>query len=694
MVNRTSDTLARLHRSRDPSPGALDRIARLAARLARTPIALLSGGPQGSACGHWADPAFDLDSAQFERLHRLCRHLNGASGTAVVSDATQDPRLWREPGVAAAPHLRFIATMPLTGPHGAALGMLCVMDVRPRPRLLDDQADALAELAVVAAGVLAQQVAAGEHETVRRDLHQVQTALRDSSVQLQEVTEELDEAQHLARLGTWRMEAGAEAMVWSREMRDLMGSARDAPELNQAALLARVHPEDRDTVRQALVAAMAGAGRHGFEYRVPLPGGEVRHLRAEVRPVLAEDGTVTGLFGYSQDISDRKRTEHALLRNESLRALGQLTGGVAHDFNNLLTVVILNLEEAQEVLPPEDPLQEVIAPALHAAVRGADLTSQLLSYARRATLRPERVRPDEFFGALRPLLNRVLGERFELQVLLRHNGGSAMVDPAQLDSAIMNLILNARDAMPHGGRIVVETRSVSLRADSPGFQDEVMPGRYVVIAVADRGTGIPPHVLARVFEPFFTTKEAGRGSGMGLSMVYGFARQSGGHVTIESSAGQGTVVRLFLPVAADEEGEDAACAPEPETWSAQGKRVLLVEDQENVLHAVARMLRAFGFTVTQAMSTDEALESLDREAPFDLLFTDIVLPGPVDGLALAEEVQARAPATRILLTSGFTEHSLSADDVNGVDFLMKPYKRHELQAKFTAMFPRAGVGAQ
>ncbi|MGI4950755.1 MAG: PAS domain S-box protein [Janthinobacterium lividum] len=529
-----------------------------------------------------------------------------------------------------------------------------------------------------------------EHEATRRDMHRTNEMLQDRTRQLHARTEELAAAHSLARLGTWRIGLDRQEVSWSREMYDLMGLTNDGSHLASDALIQRMHPDDREPVRATLAAAAAtpGSGRRTFEYRVPLDD-DVHHFRAEVRQIYDASGNVLELFGVSQDITERKRAEQALLRNESLRALGQLTGGVAHDFNNLLTVVILNLEEALEVLPPEHELQPVLSPALHAAVRGADLTSQLLSYARRATLRPERVRPDEFFGALRPLLNRVLGERFELQVLLRHNGGSAMVDPAQLDSAIMNLVINARDAMSQGGAIVLETRSVTLRADSPGFQDEVTPGRYVVISVRDRGEGIPAHLLTRVFEPFFTTKAAGKGSGMGLSMVYGFARQSGGHVTIDSTPGQGTTVRLFLPVA-----EDVAEAPAPEPrdtpeWRAGGLRVLLVEDQESVLTTVTRMLRSMGFDVTPAMSTDDALDSLEQAPPFDLLFTDIVLPGPVDGVALAEEVQARMPSTRILLTSGFTEHSLSAEDVAGVDFLMKPYKRQDLVAKFGTMFPRS-----
>jgi PAS domain S-box-containing protein len=532
-------------------------------------------------------------------------------------------------------------------------------------------------------------------EAARRDMHHANEMLRERTMQLHARTEELGEAQRLARLGTWRMSFDRQEVSWSKEMYELMGLPRDHAGLSSESLIQRIHPDDRDTVRNALAMAAHDRVSRNFEYRVMLPDDQIRHLRAEVRPVLDENGAVAELFGYSQDISDRKRAEAALLRNESLRALGQLTGGVAHDFNNLLTVVILNLEEAQDVLDPAHELQEVLQPALHAAVRGAELTSQLLSYARRATLRPERVRPDEFFGALRPLLNRVLGERYELQVLLRHNGGSAMVDPAQLDSAIMNLVINARDASPQGGAITLETRSVTLSADSPGFQDEVTPGRYVVISVSDRGEGIPAHLLPRVFEPFFTTKEVGKGSGMGLSMVYGFARQSGGHVTIESVQGRGTTVRLFLPIAAGSTNDAEDEAPVSEEWNAHGLRALVVEDQDSVLKTVTRMLRQLGFKVTAFASADAALLHLEQESDFDLLFTDIVLPGEIDGVGLAEEVRARSPNTRILLTSGFTEHSLAASDMiaSDVDFLMKPYKRQDLQAKFTSMFPRAHAGA-
>ncbi len=523
-------------------------------------------------------------------------------------------------------------------------------------------------------------------EAARRDMRHANEMLRERTLQLHARTEELAEAQRLARLSTWRFAVDHDDPAWLRDVPRVIARAHCIPGQPPA----RVHADDHDAVRAALEAVAREGRSQTFEYRTLLAQDQARHLRAEARPVLDSQGRVIELFGYSQDISEDKRAEQATLRNESLRALGQLTGGVAHDFNNLLTVIILNLEEAEELLPQGHELREILPPALHAAVRGAELTSQLLSYARRATLRPERVRPDEFFGALRPLLNRLLGERFELQVLLRHDGGSAMVDPAQLDNAIMNLVINARDAMPQGGAIVLETRSVVLAADAPGFQDDITPGRYVVVSVTDTGEGIPPHLLARVFEPFFTTKAAGKGSGMGLSMVYGFARQSGGHVAIDSQLGRGTAVSLYLPLAPATPQEAGVDGEEPPAWDAHGMSALVVEDQESVLRSVMRMLRHLGFGVTGASSADIALKHLDADAPFDLLFTDIVLPGALDGVALAEAVGRRSPGTRILLTSGFTEHRIAATGASEprMDFLMKPYKRQDLQAKFCTMFPR------
>ncbi len=432
---------------------------------------------------------------------------------------------------------------------------------------------------------------------------------------------------------------------------------------------------------------------------------EFRHIRTEVlnyrsdgaalwveldlAPLTDSKNTVTHWVSIRRDITQRRFQEEAMIRSEKLKTVGQLTGGIAHDFNNLLTVVTLNLEEAASRLPEGDPLQALLAPALHASVRGAELTGQLLSYARRAPLRPQKVQLTEALTSLQPLLARSLGERFELKVELHHDRIAANVDSGQLENAVMNLIINARDAMPGGGVILLQADLRHLQPGDAELHDDMKPGDYVCISVTDQGSGIAPDIMAHVFDPFFTTKEVGQGSGLGLSMVYGFARQSGGHVTLTSEVGRGTVASLVLPA------DTAAATPRRKTraqgtWQVSGRSVLVVEDQPEVLSTVLHLLDQSGFETTGVMTADEAAQMLRAGARFDLLFSDIVLPGTLNGLDLAREARGIAPQMRILMTSGFTQQSKPLTEVidAGAAFLTKPYKRQDLVDRLRGMFPQ------
>ena len=532
-----------------------------------------------------------------------------------------------------------------------------------------------------------------EIEAARRAMQGANLRLADLAAQLQARTTELTEAHRMARLGTWRWQLGAAEATWCEEMHEIVGVPRSWGPPTQAAFLARIHPDDRAAVIAVEEAACAKRLAGQTDFRIMLEGGGLRHCRLDARPVLDETGAVTAMYGYCQDISDRKQAELALLRSEKLKSIGQLTGGIAHDFNNLLTVVTLNLEEALDSLAPDEPLHDILQPAMHAALRGAELTRHLLSYARRATLRPARVRLSAFFRNLHPLLTRTIGRSYDLQVRLGHDG-AAFVDPAQLENAILNLVINARDAMPDGGCIQVSTAltavgpSTSRHAQySAGgtLPDDLPPGDYLVIRVADHGTGIPPDVLPRVFEPFFTTKDVGRGNGLGLSTVYGFARQSGGIAAITSELGVGTSVRLLLPmVPPDHADGDGAEGPLGEPWQRRGLRALVVDDEADVLAAAARMLTGIGLQVTTAGSAEEALAHLSGPGSFDLLFSDVRLPGPVDGVCLAARACERLPDIKVLLTSGFSGHSAVAlnnrdGSIPGeFEFLPKPYTRQVL----------------
>ena len=545
-----------------------------------------------------------------------------------------------------------------------------------------------------------------EVEAAQRAMQDANLRLADLAAQLQARTADLTEVHRLARLGTWRRSLDRLEGTWSDEMHDIMAIPKAGGLPSFEDFMQRVHPDDRAAVRAMQDTAATTRTARQIDFRVVLPpegqagGGEagsgeagggqpgdgLRHCRLDARPVLDEAGTVIGLYGYCQDITARKQIEMALLRSEKLKSIGQLTGGIAHDFNNLLTVVSLNLEEAIEMTPPDAPLQEILQPAMHAAQRGAELTKQLLSYARRATLRPEAVALSGFFRNLKPLLTRTLGKRFDLRLDLRHDG-TAFVDPAQLENALLNLVINARDAMPDGGIIRVETSLATIAAADGDAPDDLAPGSYLLASVADNGSGIPPGVLAHVFEPFFTTKDVGRGSGLGLSMVYGFAKQSGGHAVISSEVGVGTTVRLFLPLV--NAVEPPAPAPDSQPWHRRGLRALVVDDEPDVLSTAARMLSNMGLEVSTAGTAEDAAAQLGDG--FDLLFSDVRLPGPVDGVELAAQARAQAPGISVLLTSGYTDHSAAAlDDQGGglpgdTKFLPKPYTRQALHAALTAL---------
>ncbi|MFC7736973.1 PAS domain S-box protein [Roseomonas sp. GCM10028921] len=389
------------------------------------------------------------------------------------------------------------------------------------------------------------------------------------------------------------------------------------------------------------------------------------------------DGSPRAILSVNTDISGRLELEARLRQSQRLEAVGQLTGGVAHDFNNLLTVILGNAEILAESLVGDDELRDMAEMTMAAAERGAALTNRLLAFSRRQALDPKVTEVNRLLTGLGTMLRRTIGEHIDLRLLRAGDLWHAMIDPPQLENAVLNLCLNARDAMPSGGRLTIETRNIDHDTGFAVPEGELAPGEYVMIAVSDTGTGMEPEVLARAFEPFFTTKEVGQGSGLGLSMVYGFMKQSGGHASISSTPGLGTVVRLYLPRA------HGRSAPEPAAPAVRGaggsERVLLVEDDVLVREHVAAQLRELGYRAEVVPGAAEALEALAAQ-DFDLLFTDVVMPGGMDGLDLAAEARRLRPSMRVLLTSGYTEGALTSCRPPEPDVMMlsKPYKRRDM----------------
>jgi PAS domain S-box-containing protein len=401
--------------------------------------------------------------------------------------------------------------------------------------------------------------------------------------------------------------------------------------------------------------------------------------------IVGSSGSAVGRLVLIHDATAERQQEAILLQAQRMEAVGQLTGGVAHDFNNLLTVILGNLELLEPKL--KDELSQSLAgEAREAAEMGARLTDRLLTFARRQRLEMQSLNLNEFALGLTELLRRTIGAPIDLSTALAPDLWPTTADPGQVESAVLNLVLNARDAMPDGGRLVIETFNATVDAADVASNPGMAAGDYVVLSVADTGHGMPAEVHARAFEPFFTTKGAGKGSGLGLATIYGFARQSGGNVTIYSEVGKGTTVNLYLPRAGRRTEEEAGAAAKPAVDTGRGETVLVVEDDERVRRLTALRLKELGYRVLEADHGAAALAALADTPDIDIVFSDLVMPGGISGFDLARRVRERYPGTRVILTSGYSAELLNQADVAELDLkvLRKPYRQVELARAFRA----------
>jgi PAS domain S-box-containing protein len=393
-----------------------------------------------------------------------------------------------------------------------------------------------------------------------------------------------------------------------------------------------------------------------------------------------------------EEVAEREKAEAALRQSQKMEAVGQLTGGVAHDFNNLLTVVTGNLDLLERLTGADGTARRHVEAAQRAALQGARLAQQLLAFARRQDLRPQIVHLGDAMAEYESLLRRALGESIEVAIACDSDLWLARVDPAQFEHSILNLAFNARDAMPAGGRVSISLHNAEL--DGSNAPPGAAPGDYVLVSVADTGVGIAAEQLERVFEPFYTTKEVGRGTGLGLSQVYGFVKQSGGHVRIESAVGAGTSVMIYLPKAAGIPLLREMSNPPSEELAQGSETLLLVEDDEAVLAVVTAMIEELGYRVLTAQNGPEALSMLESGELIDLLFTDLVMPQGISGAELAQRARRMRPELKILLGSGYSARMSPAvaTAAAGLPIIGKPYRQAELAAKLRAVL--AGHGYQ
>jgi PAS domain S-box-containing protein len=422
---------------------------------------------------------------------------------------------------------------------------------------------------------------------------------------------------------------------------------------------------------------VVGRRKDGSTFPMGLSVGEVK-----------DDGGESAYVGIVNDLTDRKRTEEQLVQAQKMETVGQLSGGIAHDFNNLLTVIIGNADTLVDTLKARPDLRELAEMVVTAGERGAELTKRLLAFSRRQVLQPIAFQPNALIENMARLIRRTLREDIEIKTSLDSLVPAAYADRAQLESALLNLSINAQDAMPDGGRLTISTSLAELDAAYQRDHPEVRPGSYVVIAVTDDGHGMPPEIRARVFEPFFTTKEVGKGSGLGLSMVYGFIKQSNGHVSIYSEVGLGTTIRLYLPVDAAAAEVAASVTPAVTEKMPGGKEwVLVVEDDHFVRTYAISCLESLGYRVTPAENARDAERLLAQGVAIDLIFSDVVMPGGMSGWDLVEQARLLRPGIKVLLTSGHPLETLQTHSRAAITeaILNKPYRKAELARRVRAV---------
>jgi signal transduction histidine kinase len=483
------------------------------------------------------------------------------------------------------------------------------------------------------------------------------------------------------------------AVVLSNAAADQMLRYREGMTVNHLRKLSVVYQSDGSTPlppgEMPAARALRGEQFDGKEIIArPVSGRDPVHLVVSGRPLHDASGAISGAALVYHDITAARETERKLQQAQKLDAIGKLTGGIAHDFNNMLTVIAGTTETLVANLQHQPDLLSVATLIDDAAERCAELIKQLLAFARKQPLQPRNVDINSTVFDIAKLLRPTLGEQIEIETILEREVTTSHIDPSQLANSILNMAINARDAMPNGGKLLLETQNVLLDEAYAEANAEVQPGRYVMLAVSDTGTGMTAEVRDKVFEPFFTTKEVAKGSGLGLSMVYGFVKQSGGHIKVYSEEGHGTTIRLYLPPAhGHAETVISAVAP----ISGGTETILVVEDDSLVRNFVIAQLHSLGYKTIAAADSRAALVHVESGQPFDLLFTDVIMPGGMTGRELAVEVAKRRPGMKVLYTSGYTDNAIMHHGRldEGVLLLTKPYRRPQL-----AQMVRLALGAE
>lgn len=495
--------------------------------------------------------------------------------------------------------------------------------------------------------------------------------------------------------GVWDWDMIADKDWWSPRFYSLLGYRNEEITASSQQFTQMIHPDDRDIAQQASRKHLEERAAYVMEFRMLTKSGEYRWFHGRGQAIWDQDGRPVRMLGTLRDINERKQAqqrqqklEHQLVQSQKIEAVGQLTGGIAHDFNNLLAVIIGNLELLTSKLVVDAKQHSYIQNALHSAQRGASLTQRLLTFSRKQMLKSEIVDLSEQVRHMQEMLQRTLGEIIDIDILCADDLWRCRTDKSQLESVLLNLAINARDAMPSGGRLTIETSNTRLDDSYTEQVPELTSGDYVMLAVSDRGEGMSAEVLQHAFEPYYTTKDVGKGSGLGLSMAYGFAKQSNGHLNIYSEVGQGTTVKLYLPRYMGKL-EAQQVLPEEQVINAT-ETILVVEDEPDLLEVYVLNLEMLGYTVLSADQGKTAIQLFNNNKGIKLLLTDVMLPGGMNGPDIVKALQKKDPDVRFLYMSGYTENAIIHDGYldDDIEFLRKPFTIAELSKKMREVLTR------
>jgi signal transduction histidine kinase len=542
----------------------------------------------------------------------------------------------------------------------------------------------------------------------RRRQYEARSRMED----LRESEQRLQHALKAGRLGSWQLEAEFFELDCSAITKTHFGRDEHSP-FTYHDWLASVYPEDQPRMQSALQRSLDSGDDFIIEFRNLWPDGSLHWVDVRARAIRARNGRVSLMAGVTTDITERKLAEQQLRRlNETLEqqveertsqlrhneevlrqsqkmeAVGQLTGGIAHDFNNMLTGIIGSLELLRRRLARgrTEDLDGLIDLGVTSANRAAALTHRLLAFSRRQSLDPKPVEMNELVNSMGELLHRSVNESIRLDMCLDPQLWTAEADPNQLESALLNLVLNARDAMPDGGMLMIETFNRKLDRTFTNAYENLLPGDYVVLSVTDTGCGMPENVISRAFDPFFTTKPIGQGTGLGLSMIYGFTKQSHGHVSIESQVGNGTTVQLFLPRFHGETPTDEAVIDNPTAGAREGETILIVEDDPAVRVLVSQVLSELGYAYLEAGDAAGAIPILESAQRIDLMISDVGLPG-MNGRQLADIGRQMRADLKVLFITGYAENAGARAGFldTGMQMITKPFAFDQLTAKVREM---------